>query len=453
MEHILEKELKSEIFTDEYEYFFTFLNDRFEYAVELWIKELEKKFNKKFKPIWILSSQQSDLFKKDNFIIINKKLQEIKQNLKKNNVVYLEDYEDTNKEFSESEFIKDLITKLIKKQERVFILGFTSSCLDVQNPKVKILGPSPKVATQFDDKIKHIKLFHFLDLPRNPTRIYRSIEEIKSNEKYPFYISASYTSGGHESGTIYSEDDLDIFYSKLRKINKNQPFLVADLITDIKLSPNINAVVCGENDTRIICIADQILRGNQYLGNIYPSKSSEKEKQIIIGATKKVGDHLAKQGFRGLFGLDFIIDSKGNISAVDLNPRRQGGYLVNTLMALPKINIPEIELKLALNEEIPNFDYEDFQGSFIWAHSKIKPYLSNVRILKDFKNGKPFEPFENIGAEYNTIFYPKGCLFADGNAGYLIISSSSSSYEEIKERIIKETEILVSKNFEVYEGI
>ena len=83
MEYILEKKLKSEVLRDKYEYFFTFLNDRFEYAVELWIKELEKKFDKKFKPIWILSSKQNDLFKKDNFIVINKRLHEIKQNLKK----------------------------------------------------------------------------------------------------------------------------------------------------------------------------------------------------------------------------------------------------------------------------------------------------------------------------------------------------------------------------------
>lgn len=452
MEHILEKELKPEIFTDEYEYLFTFLNDRFEYAVELWVKELEKKFNKKFKSIWILSSKQSDLFKKENFIVINKKLQEIKRNLKNNNIVYLEDYEDTNKEFSESEFIKDLINKLIGKQERVFILGPTSSCLDIRNSKVKILGPSPKIATQFDNKTEHVKLFNYLDLPRNKTRIYDSIEDIKENVRYPFYISASYTSGGHESGAIYSEDDLGVFYSKLRKINKKQPFLVSDLITDIKFSPNINAVVCGENDTRTICITDQILRGNQYLGNIYPSKASEKAKQTIIEATNKIGNHLSKLGFRGLFGLDYIIDSKENVFAVDLNPRRQGGYLTNILMTLPKINIPEIELKLAMGEEIPDFDYEELQVKFIWAHSKIKPYLPNVRVLNDFQSGKPPGPFDNVGAEYKAIFYPKGCLFTDGNAGYLIISNSSS-YEKVKERIIKEAEILISKNFEVYEGI
>ena len=117
---------------------------------------------------------------------------------------------------------------------------------------------------------------------------------------------------------------------------------------------------------------------------------------------------------------------------------------------MSKINIPEIELKLTLSEKVQEFDYQDFQGNFIWAHSKIKPYYSNTRILNDFQNGKPFEPFEQVGTEYKAIFYPRGCLFADGNAGYLVISGSS--YEEIKDRIIKETEILISKNFEIYEG-
>ncbi len=441
MQYILEKRIEHKIFTDECEYFFTFLNDRFEYTVELWIKELEKKFNKKFKPIWILSSKQNNIFKKNNFIIINKELKKIK----KDHIVYLEDYEDINKEFSESKFINQLIDKLSKKQDRVFILGFTSSHLNIKNSKVKILGPSPKIATLFDNKIEHVKLFRHLNLPRNKTRIYKNITAIKQNEKYPFYISASYTSGGHESETIYSEKDLNKFYLKIRKINRKHPFLVANLITSIKLSPNINAIVCGKNDTRIVCITDQILRGNQYLGNIYPTKATTKERVEMIKITKKVGNYLAEQGFKGAFGLDYIIDFKKNIFPVDLNPRRQGGYLTNICMALPKINIPRIELKIALGESIPDFDYGDFQTNIVWAHSKIKPYQSNVRILNHFEISKPQYPFKHIGATYKAIFYSKGDIIMDGNAGYLIVSGNN--YEKIKNKIITETENLLIKNF------
>jgi len=450
MEGIIEKELDENIFSDEYEYFFCFLFDRFEYMNELWTKELEKRFNKKFKPIWILSAKQNDFFRKENYIIINKKLKEIKSKLNNQDIVYLQDYEDLNKEFSESKEIKEIINKLIEKQDRVFILGFTSSCLEIYNPNVKILGPRSDIATKFDNKIRHIKLFNWLQVPRNNTRVYSTIEEIKEKEKYPFFISASYTSGGHESSVIHTEQGLDIFYSRLRSVNKKNEFLVADLIENIKISPNVNAMVCGEKDTRIICISDQILRGTEYLGNIYPSKASEKHKQNIIKTTKIIGNYLASLGFLGIFGLDFIIDFKGKLYTVDLNPRRQGGYLTNVLMS-KKINIPEIELKLALNEEVPKFDYDDFQVNFSWGHSKIRPYYQNMEINDCFKEGSPLRPFEEIGSIFKCIFYPKKSLLIEGNGGYFILTGEN--YKKVKDKLIKEVEVILSKKFELYEGL
>jgi hypothetical protein len=139
MDNIIEDNIKDEIFTDNYEYFFSFLTDRFEYATELWIKELEKRFNKKFKPIFVLSAKQNELFKKEDYIIINKKLKEMNGTMPNNEIVYLQDYEDLNKEFSDSKTIKELIEKLIKKQGRLFILGFTSACLEINNPGMGII--------------------------------------------------------------------------------------------------------------------------------------------------------------------------------------------------------------------------------------------------------------------------------------------------------------------------
>ena len=450
MDSIIEKNVQEEIFLDECEYFFSFLTDRFELATEMWKKELEKKFNKKFKPIWILSAKQNKFFQKDNYIILSKKLKELCSLYGNGELIYLQDYGDLNKEFSESEYIQDLIERLIDKQDRVFLLGFTTSCLDIKNPKVKLLGPDPNVSTKFDNKVEHIKLFEKLDVPRNKTKIYKSIEEIKNNEQYPFFISASYTSGGHESNFIYEEKDLDIFYSNLRDINKKNSFLVAKLIKDISSSPNVNAIITGENKTSVICITDQILRKNEYLGNIYPSKIKEDIKKQIIETTKIIGNSLSTLGFRGLFGFDFIVDSKDNLYTIDLNPRRQGGYLCNVLMS-KNINIIEQELKLALGEEIPQFNYEEFQGEFAWAHSKVKPYYKNTQVIKSFCEGNPKDPFSEIGSSYRCIFYSEDSILLEGNGGYIMLSGKD--HKEVKENIIKQTEIAISKNFELYEGI
>ncbi|MFQ5531969.1 MAG: ATP-grasp domain-containing protein [Candidatus Nanoarchaeia archaeon] len=444
MNYVVEKELNKDIFLDEYEYFFTFLSDRFEFLTELWQKQLEKRFDKKFKPIWVLSAKQNNFFSKENYLIINKNLKGIMDRLAKNNIVYLLDSEDLNKEFSESRKVKEIINKLVEKQNRVFIVGFTSSCLHIENPKVKILGPDPSIATKFDNKIEHIKLFEKLGLPRNKTRIYETIKEIKENEKCPFFISAAYTSGGHESKIVRTKEDLDIFYSSLREINKSNEFLVADFIENVSLSPNVSAFVVDKDDVRIVCITDQILRNcYQYLGNIYPSKASKESEQKIIETTKIIGNYLANLGFRGLFGLDFIIDEKENLYTVDLNPRRQGGYLCNVLIS-KKINIPEIELNLALNEEIPEFNYKDFQVDYVWAHTKIKPYYNPEglqEIISCFSNDKSNKPFIEIGKEFKYIFYPEKSLFCGGGVGCYIITGYS--YEAILSKIKEKTEMIL----------
>ena len=450
MDYVIEKRLDEDMLSNDFEYFFSFLTDRFEYATELWKIELEKKFNKKFMPIWILSAKPSELFQKENYIIINKELTQIKNKLKSNNIVYLQDYEDLNKEFLESDSIKELMCNLINKQDRLFVLPFTTSFLNISHPKAIVLGPKAEIATFFDDKAEHIKLFEKLDLPRNNVRIYKKVEDIKKSESYPLWVSASYTSGANESQIVYLDYDLDSFFLRLREINKTKELLVANFITDIFLSPNVNAVICGEKDTRVICITNQILRGLNYLGNIYPSDVNEEQKKRIIDATKSIGDYLSKLGYRGLFGLDFIITSKGELFTTDLNPRRQGGYLCNVLMS-KKVNIPEIELKLALGEKVPEFDYNDFQVNFVWAHSKVKPYFYNIRILNSIKEGEPKNPFNTIGTCFKAIFYPENTLVIDGNVGYVILSSNENN-NLAKQDIIKCVEIMLSKNFELYPG-
>ena len=145
----------------------------------------------------------------------------------------------------------------------------------------------------------------------------------------------------------------ELLANGLREINRSQEFVVADLIREMSSSPNVNAVVLGKDHTEVICISDQVLRGNVYLGNIYPLKENKRIKDIITDTTKVIGDHISTLGFRGLFGLDFIVTPEGKVFTVDLNPRRQGGYLCNVLMS-KKIDIIELELALAIGaEKIP----------------------------------------------------------------------------------------------------
>lgn len=436
MKEIIKIKLDKDFNGNDFEYFFTLLGERFDYLNNLWIKELEKKFNNKFKPIFVINAERNKFFRMENYILINERLRRLQKKLKNKRIIFQSEQEDLNKEFSNSKLIKSLTSKLILRQGRVFVLSWTTSGLFLDNPKTIILGPNPNIATKYDNKIEHIKLFRKLNLPTNEVRIYKSLSEIQKIDKklYPFFISTSFSSGGQESGIISSLKNLESFSPWLRATNRNNKFFAAKLIQNIVSSPNSSAIVTGRKKTEILCVSDQILHGTKYLGNIYPADISEKDRKIIINTTKKVGNYLSTQGFRGLFGCDFLIDSKDNCYITDLNPRRQGGYLCNVLMLLQNgINIIESELRLALGEKIKPLNLQKVTIKYAWAHSKIKPHHSNYKILSSLKFGKPVDPFLKVGSVFKMTFFPGKYLYASGTAGHCI--ASSNSRDKVEKRI------------------
>lgn len=444
---ISELKLDKDMLSNEREYFFTFLGERFEEATLLWKEALENHFQKKFTPIFIIPGKNNQYFRKTNFIIINKRLSRIKKDTGKKNFIFLSEQDDINEEFCNSYFIRNLIERLIKKQGRIFILPFTTTNLLLRSSKVIILGPDPDVATKYDSKIEHKLLFDKLKLSRNEIRIFENLEAVRREmRRFPIFLSAAFSSGGHESRIIKNPAQITSFLRELRSINRTNKFIAARFIEDVVLSPNSNAIVVGRNKTIVNCISDQILRDHQYLGNIYPSKATKKCKNKIKMITEKVGNYLSRRGFRGIFGLDFIIDKRGAVFVTDLNPRRQGGYLCHIFAALQKgIDLVDLELRIYLNERVPHLTQEDFDLNYVWAHSKIKPYRGGQKIMRNFSVSSPFAPFAKKGKVHKSIFYPKHYIFVGGTAGYYI--TTGTSYDRVLRKTRKDVDTIIDQSF------
>lgn len=447
---MIAKKISSEILTDDNHYFFSMLSDRFAPLNDIWAKNLEERFGYKFKPIFVLSFRHNKLFEDENYIVLNEKLELIRKSSRlAKNIMDLSIYqEDLNQQFSKSPEIKHLIEELIKKQNRVFVLPFTSVWLKPLNENVTILGPDPEISARYDAKTTHHQVFEKLGLPQVKTAIYKNIKELRTKQKtFPFFLSATYSSGGIESKAIFTPNDLESFYDNLRPVNRNNELIASAYIDDIILAPNVNAIVTGPNTTTVICVSDQILRSNAYLGNIYPSKVSKKYLKQIIDATEKVGGYLGSQGFRGLFGLDFLITKSGNCYPTDINPRRQGGYFCNVMAS--KRDVIDLELGLVLGEKLPAISYDDFQADYFWAHSKLSPYYANTKIMAEFCDGEPTHPFKKIGSTHKAIYYPKNHTLILGNPGFYL--ATGHDYEKLKNKLYKEVEITISTSYDLYE--
>ncbi len=428
-------QLDDDIYTNDYNYFYTLHGPRFEYMNEQMANALAKKHNKTFKPIRILSATPSEQYPKSNYIVINSKAEELSKNLG-SHVVYLQDYEDMNVEFINSQKIAGITTNLLKKQNEVYVYPFTTSFLDLDDSAYSVIGPHNKIATSFDSKINQYKLFQKLNLPINNVKIYDNKEQLMADRKgiVPSYISAAYSSGGNESSLIYSEEMLLEFIGKLRTINSENSFIVADVFENVKLAPNVNALVTSDGEIYILVVSDQILHGIKYLGNTYPSKMNEYHNGRIHEITHTVGEYLAEQGYVGLFGLDFLINDKGDIVVVDLNPRHQGGYACNgAVLESMGINLADVELKVS-NDEYVDLDQDKLNGilPYSWGHSKIAPQDRGTVIKHEIHEGSIEKVFNEVGSQFLTEFYQGGLTFIEGYIGYQVCSAGTLPELEAK---------------------
>jgi len=263
---------------------------------------------------------------------------------------------------------------------------------------------------------------------------------LTKHTEYPFFVSATFSASGSDSCKIQTRNELASFYESLRSQNKDSHFIAARLLTDIVNAPNVCAMVLTENNTLVVCISDQILRGHQYLGNIYPSSVSALHRSMILEMTTNVGNYLSTQGFRGLFGLDFLITSAGNCYPIDLNPRRQGSYQCNVLMS-KNVDLIDLEQSVIFDEALPVIKHEEFEVPYCWAHSKLLPHRANALLGEGFEIGASHMPFHAVGSHHAAAWYNEGSVLTGGSAGHYV--RTDNSRELLLEMLAHDVEELI----------
>lgn len=188
-------------------------------------------------------------------------------------------------------------------------------------------------------------------------------------KKFPFYsefiIQRNYSSGG--SGTYHLTEYNEVKIQNLLSIN--EPYLVSPYI-----SQSISAcchVIIGKNTNLIFPIGFQIISENtdkmSYLGTSFvkPDCKTINYKEVYI-FIEKISKRLAKNGYRGICGYDFLIkDNK--ILLIEINPRYMASsYLIN--YALEDNNLPTL------------FDFNEMAFKDDLLLSKYENMIANLKI-------------------------------------------------------------------------
>jgi len=231
---------------------------------------------------------------------------------------------------SKNRQIHALIKRLLNRQKHIYIYMYESipeMTLD-EIPGISILGPDKHIAHQINSKIyqyQHLKdilpvvdfrICHGFDL------LIQTAQELSQSWPDGIFVSQEYSAAGVNSIIAHGIDDIKNKFSA-----PDTPYLISRFIPH-EHDPTMLAVVAGEEDVYIAGVADQrIEQGTRFTGSVFPSVLDNTIVARLQEYTRIAGGWLAREGYRGIFGCDFLVDDNDEIFFVEINARKQGTTL------------------------------------------------------------------------------------------------------------------------------
>ena len=231
---------------------------------------------------------------------------------------------------SENRQIHALIRRLLNRQETVYLHMYESlpEMTLHRIPGIRVLGPDSGVAHRLNAKTYQFK--HLAG--RVPTVDYeicdnldeaiRKAEPLWQQWTDGIFVSGDYSAAGLNSTIAFSESDIRQRFKAVESAYLLTRFMPHDF------DPTVLAVVAGPDDVYIAGIADQcIADGNRFTGSTFPSILPAPIQTLLRDHTTAIGKWLGAEGYRGIFGCDFIVTPDNEVRFLEINARKQGTTL------------------------------------------------------------------------------------------------------------------------------
>lgn len=243
---------------------------------------------------------------------------------------------------------------------------------------------------------------------------------------YPVLVRPSYVLGGRAMQIVSNEVQLRHYLQTAVEINVEHPVLVDKYILGKELE--VDAVCDGEN-VFVPGIMEHVEHTGVHSGDsisVYPTFSvSDKAKQTILDYTVRLGKEI---GIKGLYNIQFIVDSKEDVYVIEVNPRSSRtvpflskatgtplAHIATMIMLghpLPEQGITELypQEKKRWFVKTPAFSFSKLRGMDSYLSPEMKSTGEAIGYDKSLKRAL-YKSLQASGikvANYGTIFVTLG---------------------------------------------
>jgi hypothetical protein len=265
------------------------------------------------------------------------------------------------RDVSESELVRETVRAILARQDVLYVWMFESrpelALLDLAG--VRLLGPEPQLAQRLNGKPwQYETLGGFVPLPE--FRVCRGRDELLAVTSGllgewtdGLFVSLEHSAGGAQSIIARTGDQVAARFDDAEAV-----YLVTRYMPHTH-DPTVLAVVANARDVFVAGVADQRIEdGRRFTGSTYPSALPAAVQGELREATRRIGRRLGEEGYRGIFGCDFIADAHGGFRLVEVNARKQGTtmeFCCTLSAALPPgaPNLLELEYCAVTRSEFP----------------------------------------------------------------------------------------------------
>jgi predicted ATP-grasp superfamily ATP-dependent carboligase len=338
-------------------------------------------------------------------------------------------------------FLKKIIVN--NSQKPVLILYKSSQEIERLAKKFNwiLAANSQKLYKKLENKLFFKKLIKKLNINGIPGEI-KPLGKLIFRQlisRYPggFVIQNPSSGGGKGTFFITNEKGFENCVSLLKKepsLNPNSKIIITKFIKGY--SPSVTGCVIRNGilqlppqiqliDIKELCLNKK--NSGTFCGHDWSvakkiDKQASREMKMV---TEKIGTFLKQKGFKGIFGIDFLVDQKDNsVFPVELNPRLLGTFPVSTLVQLKNNEVPLIAFHILefagkkigislkkLNQELSNHK----EGSHLFIASPYPSYKIRGKLRAGvYKLCKGNLKFLRQGYKFKHLKNKKEFLLVDG---------------------------------------
>ncbi len=348
-----------------------------------------------------------------------------------------ESIEDINAYLLEHKEVIDLLKACKKKPVMVFLMFDARVEKICKELGVDVWFPKASLRKKIDHKIETVRIGDAAGVPSVPNVLskikdWEHLQEVAKPVGSDLVLQSAFGDSGHTTFFIKSKKDFLRYESeivghgeiKIMKRINNRGTAVEACVTK-------QGTVVGPLMTELVGFKQLTPYRGGWCGNeIFPDAFDENVRKKCRDYTEKFGDQLGKEGYRGYFELDFLIDiNDGEVYMGECNPRVTGASSMTNHAAFAHADAPLFLFHLlefsntpfSLDVEALNARWADADNIDEWCQMVIKHTDDTVDLLNKAPETGIYSLQPDGSVEFSRFDYHRRAVASENEAFFLRI--------------------------------